>query len=149
MTSCRTWGKVVMVFTVAWRCLVLRPGSAAHSCVALGKSLSSSECWVASVVSDSATLWTLACQAPLPGISQARMLEWVAMFSSRGSSRPREQSRDSSLLHWQAGSLPLAPPGKQFLIYQTRRIPTAPPGLLWGTFYFILFLGHTTWHVGS
>ena len=33
-----------------------------------------------------ATLWIVACQAPLPmGILQARILEWVAMPSSRGS----------------------------------------------------------------
>ena len=38
------------------------------------------------------------------GILQARMLEWVAMPSSRGSSRPRGQARVSyGLLHWQAG----------------------------------------------
>ena len=33
--------------------------------------------------------WTVACMAPLSmGILQARILEWVAMPSSRGSSRP-------------------------------------------------------------
>ena len=38
------------------------------------------------------------------GILQARRLEWVAMPSSRGSSRPRDQARVSyGLLHWQAG----------------------------------------------
>ena len=42
----------------------------------------------------------------LPGSSvhrilQARILEWVAMSSSMGSSQ-----------HWQVGSLPLVPPGK-------------------------------------
>jgi len=41
------------------------------------------------------------------GILQARILEWVAMPSSRGSSPPRDQTR-------QMGSLPLAPPGKPF-----------------------------------
>ena len=36
------------------------------------------------------TLWTVAHQAPLSmGIVQARILEWVAMPSSRGSSQPR------------------------------------------------------------
>ena len=35
--------------------------------------------------------WTVACQAPLSmGILQARILEWVAMPSSRGSSQPRD-----------------------------------------------------------
>ena len=35
------------------------------------------------------------------GILQARMLEWVAM--SWGSSRPRDRTHVSYLLHWQAG----------------------------------------------
>ena len=39
------------------------------------------------------------------GILQARMLQWVAMLSSRGSCQP-----------WQAGSLPLAPPGKPWVL---------------------------------
>ena len=60
------------------------------------------------------TLWTFAHQAPLSmGILQARILGWVAMPSFRGSSCPRNQKpRLLCLLHWQAGSLPLAPPGK-------------------------------------
>ena len=38
-----------------------------------------------------ATPWTVAHQAPLSlGILQARILEWVAMPSSRGSSQPRD-----------------------------------------------------------
>ena len=38
-----------------------------------------------------ATLWTVVRQAPLSmGILQARILEWVAMPSSRGSSQPRD-----------------------------------------------------------
>ena len=40
-------------------------------------------------MSDSVTPWTAAHQAPLP---QARVVEWVAMASSRGSSRPRDQT---------------------------------------------------------
>ena len=44
-----------------------------------------------SVMSDSATPWTVAHQAPLSmGILQARILEWVAMPFSRGSSQPRD-----------------------------------------------------------
>ena len=38
-----------------------------------------------------ATPWTAACQAPLfMGILQARILEWVTMPSSRGSSQPMD-----------------------------------------------------------
>ena len=51
-----------------------------------------------SVVSDSATLWTAVCQASLSmGLLQARMLEWVAILSSRGSSQPRNQAHVSRL----------------------------------------------------
>ena len=46
------------------------------------------------------------------GILQARILEWVAISSSSGSS----QNCVSCLLHWQAGSLPLAPSGKPWLL---------------------------------
>ena len=46
------------------------------------------------------------------GILQARILEWVAMPSFRGSSQLRDQTHVSCLLHWQMGSLPLSPPGK-------------------------------------
>ena len=40
------------------------------------------------------------CSPPdssVPGILQARILEWVAMFSSRGSSQPRDQTRVSDV----------------------------------------------------
>ena len=56
-----------------------------------------------------ATPWTVALQAPL---SMARILEWVATPSSRGSSQVRSHLHLSCLLHWQAGCLPLMPPGK-------------------------------------
>ena len=48
------------------------------------------------------------------GIPQS-ILERVAMPSSRGSSRHRDQTHVSyiSLLHWQAGFFPLAPPQKR------------------------------------
>ena len=37
------------------------------------------------------TLWTVACQAPLSSDTlQARILEWVVMPFSRGSSQPRD-----------------------------------------------------------
>ena len=58
---------------------------------------------------------TMDCSPPgssVPGILQARILEWVAMPSSMGLSRPRDQNHILHLLHWQVGSLPLIPPGK-------------------------------------
>ena len=47
-----------------------------------------------SVVSDSVTPWTVACQSPLSmGVLQARILECVAMPSSRGSFQPRDRTQ--------------------------------------------------------
>jgi len=38
-----------------------------------------------------ATTWTVACHIPLSmGILQGRLLEWVAISFSRGSSQPRD-----------------------------------------------------------
>ena len=49
-----------------------------------------------SVVSDSATPWTIVHQAPLSTrILQARIPEWVAMPSYRGSSQPRDRTQAS------------------------------------------------------
>ena len=52
-----------------------------------------------SVTSDSfVTPWTIAHQAPLIlGILQAKILEWVVMPSSRGSSQPRSQTQVSHI----------------------------------------------------
>ena len=61
------------------------------------------------------------------GILQAKRLEWVAVPSSRGSFPPRDRIHVSYIyLHWQAGSLPLAPPRKK-----TRKatgLPLRTPG---------------------
>jgi len=49
-----------------------------------------------SVVCDFLTLWTVAHQAPtVHGIFQARILEWVPLSFSRGSSWPRDQTHVS------------------------------------------------------
>ena len=52
-----------------------------------------------SIVSDSfATPWTVACQAPLSlEILQARILEWVAIPSSRIFSQPRDRTQGSRI----------------------------------------------------
>ena len=65
---------------------------------------------LAACVQHFATLWTASFQAPLSiGILQARMLEWVAMPSSRGSPQPRVEPRSPTV---QEDSLPSQPPGK-------------------------------------
>ena len=65
------------------------------------------------------TLWDpVDCSPPgssVHGILKARILEWFAMPSSRRSSQPRDRNHVSCLLHWQAGSLTLVPPGKPLL----------------------------------
>ena len=46
------------------------------------------------------------------GISQKRVLEWIVISSSRGSSWPTGSNRCFlSLLHWHSGSLPPSHPG--------------------------------------
>ena len=56
--------------------------------------------------------WTVAQQAPLSmGILQARILEWIAVPFSRGSSRPRDQTHVSCT------------PGKFFTVWATRETP--------------------------
>ena len=70
-------------------------------------------CGVSSVASDSVTLWTVALPgSSVPGILQARILEWVAMPSSGDLHDPGIKPASLCLLHWQMGSLPLASPGK-------------------------------------
>ena len=68
-------------------------------------------CYVTSVVSDSLQLYD--CSPPGSSVHrtlQARILEWVGIAFSRGSSWPRYQTRVSCVLQWQVGSLPLVPP---------------------------------------
>ena len=50
------------------------------------------------------------CSSSVHGILQARILEWIAMPSFRGSSQPRDRIRVSHLLQRQAGPLQLVPP---------------------------------------
>ena len=60
------------------------------------------------------TPWTVACQASLSMlILQARILEWVALLSSKGSSWPRDWTQAL-----QVDSLPSEPPGKPFLTFK-------------------------------
>ena len=60
-----------------------------------------------------ATLWPAACRllCPWDSLGKKRILRWVAMPSSRGSSLPHP----FCLLHWQVGSLPWATPGNLFI----------------------------------
>ena len=69
-------------------------------------------CNVVLVLSCSAvshSLPTSGLSSSLHGISQARILEWVAVSFSRGSSWPRDWTHNLCLLCWQADYLPLYP----------------------------------------
>ena len=62
-------------------------------------------------------------------ISQASILQWVALSSSRGSFPSRDGTCLSCLLHWQMGSLSLAPPGFIYHLLWETQISTSDPGL--------------------
>ena len=54
------------------------------------------------------TLWIVAHQAPLSlGILQTRIVEWIAMTSSSGSTQPRDRPRSPTLQMDSLGSEPL------------------------------------------
>ena len=59
----------------------------------------------------------------VPGILQARILEWVAISSSRGSSQPRDRTH-ISYVSLTEGSLPLGPPGKLIICHSVCLEPT-------------------------
>ena len=64
-------------------------------------------------------LWTVASQTPL-SMGFSRQEEWLAIFF-RGSSWPRDGTHLSCVsCHWQAGSLPLAPPAGCYNYYSKK-----------------------------
>ena len=107
-----------------------------------------------------ATLWIAACQAPLPiGILQTRIFEWVAMPSSRGSSRPRtgtHVSYVSCIGKWHCTvSLPLALPGSPFDYLDHSKLWTIlkvmeckNTFLAWETFMQVKKQWNQTWNKG-
>ena len=60
-----------------------------------------------------ATLWTVACQAPL-SVAFSKQEYWSGLPCPPPGDLPDSRTEPVSLclLHWQAGSLPLGPPGK-------------------------------------
>ena len=69
------WAKLILFYQENSRCTAVLPGA---------YMLSHFQLFV--------TLWTVALQTPVHGIFQARIMEWVAISSSKGSSRPRDQT---------------------------------------------------------
>ena len=95
------------------------------------------------------TLWNpmdrIPAGASVHGILQARILEWVAMPSFRGSSWPRDQNCLFCLLHWLVGSLPLAPPGKWVVVFIVGSFLLAssiPVVWVYLLVYFYIFSSH-------
>jgi len=85
-------------------------------------------CCCCLVAKSCSPLWTVARQAPLfPGISQARILEWVAISSFGGSPRPWMEPESPA---WQVDSLPLSPYGCQVPVQQNTTHPQNSPRLL-------------------
>ena len=89
-----------------------------------------------------ATLWTIACQAPLSmGFSRQECWSGLPVPSYRGSSRSRDWTQISyvsyvSLIsHWQVSSLPVVPSGKSLIVKLSTN--------LWGKFKMLmdLYLG--------
>ena len=86
------------------------------------------------------------------GILQAKILERVALPSSRASSQPRDQTRVLRLLHWQEGSLAQSPSGKPtVLLYSPPKpilnhflvISALDSGLCWCGFFWLPILLHS------
>ena len=57
------------------------------------------------------TLWTVACQAPMP-VRFSRQEYWSGLPCPSPGGLPDPGIEPKTLMHWQAGSLPLVPPGK-------------------------------------
>ena len=81
------WSYHLCSYTALWYLLLVVQTHWSDHCALLSLSVVSDSLW---------PQWTVARQAPLSmGILQARILQWVAMPSSRGSSQPRDQTQVS------------------------------------------------------
>ena len=76
--------------------------------------------------------------SPLHGIPPERILQWVAIISSRGSSQPRDQTHIScvSCIGKQA-LLPLAPPWNPHAVINQSTDYTELPASFWISRYFL------------
>ena len=87
-----------------------------------------------------ATPWTVVCQTPLSvGILRARILQWVAMPSSRIFLTQELNLCLLGLLHWQAGTLPWISPGKPIFYSKYDSLPAVitPVKWWWGTEHYM------------
>ena len=78
-------------------------------------------CYVASVMSNSATLWTVVFQPPLStGLSRPENWSGLPFLPPSDLPYPGIKSPILYLLHWQLVSLTLAPPGKSNQLIVTK-----------------------------
>ena len=83
-------------------------------------------------MSDSGTLCTVACQAPLfMGFSKQEYWSGLPCLPPGDLPWLGDQTWVLHLLHWQAGSLPLAPPGKPNIQSGTHNFKTAMNDYWW------------------
>ena len=118
--SLRAWEKAVMTCVIdSWECspseTSLIPDFEILATSRKRKAFEVDVCMCAKLLQSCLTLCNpVDCNAAdcsVHGILQVRILEWVAMPSSKGSSWPRDRTHIYCLLPWQVGSLPPGPPG--------------------------------------
>ena len=83
----------------------------------------------------------VACSPPgssVLGILQARILEWMPCPPPGDPPNPGIKPTPLMSLHWQGGSLPLAPPGKPLLFNKTTLINLT--NIIWCCIIIIIFL---------
>ena len=77
------------------------------------------------------TLWSIACQAPL-SMEFPRREYWSGLLFPFSRDLPPTQGSNPRLLHllhWQVGSLPLAPPGKPCVTWDLTKIQISTYGI--------------------
>ena len=72
-----------------------------------------------------ANLWIVAHEAPVLGILQARILEWVSMLSSSGSPQPKDRTINSCVAYIAGRFFTTKSPGKPH--QYTPSLQNSPP----------------------
>ena len=120
---CVSWGRAPYVDGACYSC----PSSISSTLVLQLKLLQSRSIFTSFAAVQSLSYVQLFCDpmdcsppgSSVRGTSQARILEWVAISSSRGSSPPRDRTRVYWLFCIAGGFFTTDPPGKSFHIHKT------------------------------
>ena len=94
------WMSISLMSTCSLSCKLHQESSLSVPRHTLPWSLAQSCTWHVQSYPALATPWTSPPGSPVPGLLQARTLEWAAMPSSRGSSRPRDGTQVSRIGRW-------------------------------------------------